>query len=162
MYNNIMNKVLLLLIIFLFGAISSFWFIPIINNNNTSEGFQRILGKYPSSENGGLLNDEYTATGYKVIGHNSGKDIWKNFPLNEVGSYAQTNNHIRYPKNPDEGTCMPAEFCGVFYRDTPDNTNNIVTQLPPVPPGQGSRVNYYWTQDKLNVFTTGNQMAITP
>jgi hypothetical protein len=74
------------------------------------------------------------------------------FPIFEVGSYAQTTNNIRYPANPDDGQCRPAEVCGALYgnQTSPQPKDNIV--LPPVSDSEWSRVNYYNTNKNLLPF----------
>lgn len=99
----------------------------------------RILNKnsdsilFPSSKNNGISN-------------NSAFDIWWHYPVFKVGSFAQITNNLKYPNNPDEGTCMPASMCGTLYLDkvTPLPSNNICP-LPPVEEEQlKRRVNYYY------------------
>ena len=75
----------------------------------------------------------------------------------EVGSYAQETNNIRHPKNPDEGTCTPADFCGALYKNRPA-TSNVVEPMPPVCKGPGARVNYYkaTTQNMMPYYNNNN------
>jgi len=106
-------------------------------------------GGFPSSiDDSGLLMDEYPSTGRKVVTNNEYSNIWWYYPIFKVGSYAQITNNIRYSRNPDEGTCAPAEFCGALYKDH-QLSSNIITPLPPVPDAPGIRVNYYRTQENL-------------
>jgi hypothetical protein len=129
-----MNPALLLFIILLFGVASSFLLMTKYVNGNL-EGFkmfQNVLGDYPSSEEGGILKDVYPINDDKVIGDNTEHTIWKNYPIVEVGSYAQVTNNMRYQKSPDNGTCTPAEFCGSFYHDSHDTQSNIAKPFLPV------------------------------
>ena len=71
--------------------------------------------------------------------------IWRNYPQFEVGSYAQETNNIRYPRNPDEGTCTPADFCGALYENRPYKSN-VVEPLPPVADETNPRINYYHSE----------------
>ena len=100
----------------------------------------------------------------KKIGDKQEQNIWKEYPIVEVGSYEQTTNNIRYPDNPDEGTCTPAEFCNVFYKNAKHLPSNISSPLHEVTPEQGdlSRINYYWTSSNMLPFTTNGELAVTP
>jgi len=99
-------------------------------------------GIYPSSDDLPILNDVYPYTGSKTVSNDSYPDIWWHYPVLKVGSYKQITNNLRYYRNPDEGTCITADFCGALYKDK-QNKSNIIYPLPPVPTGPGPRVNYY-------------------
>lgn len=125
------------------------------------EGFQsEVLAtnqKYSSTENEGLLDDSYPSTERKDITNNTSESIWWHYPIFKVGSYAQITNNIKYPNNPDDGQCMPASFCGAFYKEKPHMPSNYVKPMPPVPDCPGARVNYYTTpQDLLPFSNYGN------
>jgi len=106
-------------------------------------------GKFPLNvDNGGLLFDEYPSTGRKTVSNNGYPDIWWYRPIFEVGSYAQITNNLKYRRNPDDGECRSAEFCGALYKDN-QVASNIITPLPPVPDTPGTRVNYYRTEENL-------------
>jgi hypothetical protein len=79
--------------------------------------------------------------------------MWWHYPVFEVGSYDQITNNIRYPNNPDEGTCMPASVCGALYHDKKTGSNYI-EQLPPVNPTSGTRIGYFTTDENLLPFRT--------
>jgi len=158
-----MNPSLLLFIILLFAIISSFFSMTTYFN----EGFQSFLGDSPSNyppKNGILDGGLYPATGEKIIGDNQEQKMWWHYPIFEVGSYKQITNNIRYPNDPDDGGCMPAEFCGTFYKEAPrgELPSNYSTPLDPVAPGQGSRINYYWTPDNMQPFTTSPELFVAP
>jgi hypothetical protein len=84
-------------------------------------------------------------------------DIWWNYPTFRVGSYTQITNNLKYPNNPDDGQCRPAEFCNVLYNDH-QIASNISQPLPPAPSvtSDSVRVGYYSTP--LNLFL-GNQLG---
>lgn len=98
-----------------------------------------------STENTHLLNS-YTPNNSEVISSNNYS--YDNKSVVSLGSYEQITNNNKYYKNPDEDTCTPAEFCGSFYNNTYPQPN-VSKMLPPVPQGNGSRVNYYNTPENL-------------
>lgn len=128
------------------------------------EGFDNYIlatpGSYPSSENSGLLNCSYPSTGNKEVSTYSASDIWWHYPIFKVGSYMQITNNLKYPNNPDEGTCSRAEFCGALYREK-QMKSNISVPLPPVPQEAGTRINYYNSSEDILLpnFKTDGLMA---
>ena len=89
-----------------------------------------------------LLQNSYLPTGNKEISKNDAYNIWWHYPVFQVGSYAQITNNIKYPNNPDEGTCMPASMCQTLYNNK--QTSNYAHILLPVKEDANSiRVNYY-------------------
>jgi len=80
-------------------------------------------------------------------------DMWWHYPVFKLGSYDQITNNIRYPPNPDEGTCLPASMCGALYHDKIIGSN-YVKQLPPVNPDCGNRIGYFDTDINLQPFRT--------
>lgn len=110
-------------------------------------------GEFPNAETEVLLQDVFPIKGRGVSDNGSG-DIWKDYPIFEVGSYAQSTNNIRYPKNPDDGRCMPASFCDALYGDRTSQPN-VVTPLQPVNcMNGGARVGYYCTDNNLLTYKT--------
>ena len=169
------NPSVLLIIILFFAVASSITFGPgagaglegfASGSWTGSSTFPSVLGKYPDSENGGILDGGiYEATGRTVIGQNQAQNLWKYYPIYEVGSYEQKTNNVRYAKNPDDGKCSPAEFCGAFYKDATLLPPNQDIPLEPTPSREGNadaRVNYYWTPDNLQYFTTNPEMPVVP
>ena len=106
-------------------------------------------GSYPSMDNVPLLTGDYPYSGSKTVSNNNYNQIWWHYPIFRVGSYKQITNNLRYYKNPDEGTCIRADFCGALYKDK-KNKSNITLPLPPAPVTQYPRVNYYNTN--INAF----------
>jgi hypothetical protein len=102
-----------------------------------------------------LLEDSYPLTGRKGISNNNAYNIWWHYPVFKVGSYAQITNNIKYPNNPDEGTCMPASMCGALYKEK-QLKSNYVKPLPPVNPDCGTRVGYFATD--INLLPYRNDM----
>lgn len=141
-----MNKFLFLLMIIIL-AIG----LPLIFNfSNILEGFSldKSFGSYPNAQTQVLVQDTYPPIGKNQISNNTASDIWMDYPIFQLGSYEQTTNNIRYPDNPDEGTCMPASMCGALYYDKKIG-NNIVKTLPPVKANSGTRVGYFTTDDQI-------------
>ena len=114
------------------------------NQNGFSNYNLEEPGIYPASDTVPLLTDTYKYSGSKNVSDNSYSDIWWHYPIFREGSYKQITNNLRYYKNPDEGTCIRADFCGALYKDK-KNKSNYIYPLPPVPPGANPRVNYYRT-----------------
>lgn len=111
------------------------------------------INRIPNVEMNGLLQGDYPLTGKKGISNNGADKIWQDYPIVEVGSYEQTTNNIRYPDNPDEGTCMPASMCGALYKDK-HMGSNVITPLPVVNNTCGTRVGYFTTDPNLLPFST--------
>jgi hypothetical protein len=149
--------ILLLLLFFIYLAIRVFTGIMIANNSNNSnnnskkEAFSSFnldnAGSIPKSENSGLLAGVYPSTGRKDVSNKNYSDIWWEYPIFKEGSYKQITNNLQYHDNPDEGTCIRADFCNAFYKNKKVKSNYVLP-LPPVPnkSGDSARVNYYWTQ----------------
>lgn len=109
------------------------------------EGFTlNSPGIFPVSVTKAILND-YPQIGSNVVSKDNYSDIWDNYPVFSVGSYEQITNNLRYYKNPDNGTCRNADFCGAFYRDK-KNASNIIKPMPEAEEGEGARVGYYRTE----------------
>lgn len=126
--------------LFLFSIIILALSIPIIFNVKYPlqmlEGFSNYKlsgaeGCYPDSQTKVLVADTYPAIGKDQLSNDNAQDIWEKYPVFELGSYDQITNNIRYPRNPDEGTCMPASMCGALYHDKIIGSN-YVEPLPPV------------------------------
>jgi hypothetical protein len=110
------------------------------------EGFDsgdlKTPGTYPISVDQAILND-FPKIGKNQTSLNNYSDIWWHYPVFKVGSYKQITNNIRYPYNPDEGTCVRADFCNAVYYNKKNTKTNYVTPLPPAEEGPGARVGYF-------------------
>jgi len=153
------NQILLILILILSVGLPLFFNIS--ESMKKYEGYSNLtlessIGEIPASEEEVLVQDTYPITGRNGISNNGASDIWWHYPVFELGSYKQITNNIRYPDNPDEGTCMPASMCGALYRDKKLGSN-IVTPLPPVNPMCGTRVGYFSTNKNLLPFKSNFQ-----
>jgi len=147
------NHIILLFSILFIAIFASFLSMP-----TRTEGFENakyLLGDYPSSEQAGILpNDMFPSIGHKGVSNYQEQKMWWHYPVFKVGSYAQITNNIRYSNNPDEGTCMPADFCGSFYKDKKGLPSNYTTMLPPVKEDEsGSRVGYFNAPTNMMPFT---------
>lgn len=106
-------------------------------------------GSYPSMDTVPLLAKDYRYSGRKTVSNYNYDQIWWHYPIFRVGSYKQITNNLKYYRNPDEGTCIRADFCGALY-DSKKNKTNIITPLCPTPKSPYPRVNYYNTS--INAF----------
>jgi len=140
-----------IIVFFLFFIIT-----PLLLLNKSSEGFQpdilAINQKYPQVQDDVLLTGDYPLTGRNGVSKDGAFNIWWHYPIFEVGSYAQITNNIKYPNNPDNGQCMPAELCGALYKEKPHMPSNYAEPLGPVPDSPSARVNYYNAQSNLLPF----------
>jgi len=115
------------------------------------------IGNFPEAQTKVLVQDTYPAIGKNKLSDNDASDIWFHYPVFEVGSYSQITNNIRFPDNPDEGTCMPASMCGALYKDKIIG-NNYIEILPPLNPTcPGTRVGYFDTG--INLLPFRNDMS---
>ena len=139
-------------IIFLIGIIVvSLYLAPFIKKLEAKlpfvEGFSGLYdivtpGTYPKSVNQAIL-DDYPLIGKNETSDKNYSDIWWEYPIFGVGSFKQITNNLRYHDNPDEGTCVRADFCNAVYYNKQDEKSNIITPLPPAEEGPGARVGYF-------------------
>ena len=136
MKNTFMGSIIFLTFILVVGL----YLAPFIK---ISEGFVSLLpGNYPKSADKVIL-DDYPQIGKNETSNNNYSDIWFNYPVLPVASFEQITNNLRYHDNPDEGTCVRADFCGAAYHDNKNTKTNIITPLPPAEEGPGARVGYF-------------------
>jgi hypothetical protein len=114
---------------------------------NKTEGFSNnqditTPGIFPVSVDKAIL-DDYPLIGKNETSTNTYSQIWWHYPVFSVGSYEQITNNIKNYYNPDNGTCLRADFCGALYHDKKNGVCNIVTPLPPAEEGAGARVGYF-------------------
>jgi len=152
-----MNQIVFLVLILVL-SIGLPLFFNIIETFKKSEGFSNYaldgaMGAFPSAQKDVLVQDFYPRTSINGISNNTSNDIWWHYPIFKLGSYAQITNNIKYPNNPDEGTCMPASMCGALYKER-ELHSNYVKQLPPVNPTSGTRIGYFTTDENLLPFRT--------
>jgi hypothetical protein len=141
-----MNQLVFLLLIIIL-AIG----LPLLLNfSNKFEGFSNYsldiaMGPVPESQTQVLVQDTYPPIGLNQISNNSASDIWMDYPVFQLGSYDQTTNNIRYPDNPDEGTCMPASMCGALYHDKKQVDNSVSEAVD----NNGTRIGCFTTSAQL-------------
>lgn len=153
-----MNKYLFLLTIIVLGlGIPTAYKIitrkPVENYRNCSVNYNPKSLDNVNIESTILVADTFPWTGRNGISNNDANSIWWHYPIFELGSFDQITNNIRFPNNPDEGTCMPASMCGSLYKEKQFKTNYI-TPLPPVNPNCGTRIGYFTTDINLLPFRT--------
>jgi hypothetical protein len=119
----------------------------------TNYNLAEAQGEYPDAQKKVLVQDTYPPIGKNELSNDTSADIWTKYPIFELGSYDQITNNIRYPSNPDQGTCMPASMCGALYHDKIIGSN-YVEQLPPLNPNCGNRIGYFDTDVNLLPFRT--------
>ena len=134
---NMLGSILLLIFILAF----SLYLAPYLK-----EGFQsndlKTTGIYPISVDKPILND-FPLIGKNETSTNTYSQIWWHYPVFSVGSYEQITNNLKYYYNPDNGTCLRADFCGALYHDIKNGKSNIITPLPQAEEGAGARVGYF-------------------
>lgn len=136
-------------IIFLIVILAASLFLApfIYNITQISEGFSAIYdistpGIFPKSVNQAIL-DDYPLIGKNTTSNNNYNEIWWRYPTFSLGSYEQITNNLKYHYNPDQGTCVRADFCGALYNDNKNTKTNVITPLPPAEEGSGARVGYF-------------------
>ncbi len=126
-------------VVFLIGAlVVSLYFYNLTNK----EGFSP--GTFPKSVDKAIL-DDYPLIGKNETSNNNYNQIWWHYPIFALGSYEQITNNLQHRYNPDDGTCVRADFCGAVYEDSKTKTN-IITPLSPAEEGSGARVGYFRTE----------------
>jgi hypothetical protein len=154
MNNTFIKSILLLSFILIFGL----YLAPFKSTFEGFKGYKRyksdelsVPGDFPRSIDKPIL-DDYPLTNSKSVSSNNASDIWKDYPVFGLGSFEQLTNNIRFNRNPDDGTCSRAEFCGALYHDI-KNTSNIIKPLPPAEEGAGARVGYYRSEPNTLFFS---------
>ena len=155
-----MNQIAFLFLILVL-AVGLPLFFKFKENFKKMEGYTNYtldgdMGKFPAAQTDLLLQDTYPKINSNGISDNTSNDIWWHYPTFTLGSYAQVTNNIKYPNNPDDGSCTPASMCGALYHEKQLMTN-YVNPLPPLNPDCGRRVGYFDTDVNLLEFKTNMQ-----
>jgi hypothetical protein len=152
-----MNNYLFLILILLCALIlpAAFYYFQSIF---IKEGFSKYNsnlgskeGDYPCAVETVLLQGDYPVNFNNITSTNIESTIWHQTPVYEVGTFVQLTNNQRYYKNPDNGSCTPADLCNALYKEK-DEKSNIVEPMPPVEPSFNARVNYYNSDNNLLAF----------
>ena len=149
-----MNQIIFLLMLIILAIA-----LPLFLRN--IEGFSNYIldqsvGNFPDAQTQVLVQDTYPSIGKNQLSDETSNDMWWHYPIFTLGSYKQITNNIRYPNNPDDARCTPANFCYAVYKDK-DMGSNIVNPLPPLDPNAGTRVGYFDTDENLMTFRTNMQ-----
>jgi len=72
-------------------------------------------GEFPSTQEHGILTDVFQAVPNPQVGINRYKDNIASYPRRKIASFDTETNNIQHWETPDNGRCLPAEFCGSFY-----------------------------------------------
>lgn len=128
-----------------------FLFLAIICINIAVFSAQRVEGFTLNQASGTikesnslLVQDSYPPISRGTISNNDANRIWRNYPIFELGSYAQVTNNIRFPDNPDEGTCMPASMCGAMY-----HKKTYLPECNAPPSNDKTRVGFFSTDETI-------------
>ena len=145
MKNTFINSLIFLIVVLVLGI----FLAPFIKSvegfkSNYFASLRRTEGTYPVSVDQAIL-DDYPLIGKNETSNDNYSEIWWKYPVLPLSSFKQITNNIRYPKNPDNGLCVRADFCGALYKDIKNKTN-VVNPLPPAEEGPGARVGYFRTE----------------
>ena len=93
------------------------------------EPFDQLSPEDVNSD-GFLLSDSYMENLPIELLSKYNEKMWKKTQPIKLGSYEQETNNIKYPINPDDGTCVPSEFCYKFYvnNNVRPNKNILVSE----------------------------------
>jgi hypothetical protein len=146
--------------IFLIGIMAvSLFLAPFIRTNGEgfNEGFSGINdlstpGDFPKSVNQVIL-DKFPKIGKNKTSDNNYDEIWWKYPVFSLGSFKQITNNLKHNRNPDQGTCIRADFCGAAYNDNKNTKTNIITPLPEAEEGEGARVGYFRSEPNKLYFS---------
>ena len=140
--NFFINFILIILVVFLvmvfIGTVKVYHtetFAPNMNNNNKLEP-----GEFPISVTQPLLYEDYEVKKNTNVTKNSESTVWKEYPI-YPSSYKQETNNKEYWTSPDDGTCMPAEFCGTPYEKT-KHKKKVVSEAIPIE-ANVTRINWW-------------------
>jgi hypothetical protein len=140
--NFFINFILIILVVFLvmvfIGTVKVYHtetFAPNMNNNNKFEP-----GEFPISVTQPLLYEDYEVKKNTNVTKNNESTVWREYPV-YPSSYKQETNNKEYWTSPDDGTCLPAEFCGTPYEKT-QQKKKVVSKAIPVD-ANVTRINWW-------------------
>ena len=142
--------------IFLIGIMAvSLFLAPFIRTNEVfNEGFSGLLSPddFPKSVDQVIL-DDFPQIKKNKTSDNNYDEIWWKYPVFSLGSFKQITNNLKHHRNPDQGTCIRADFCGAAYNDNKNAKTNIITPLPEAEEGDGARVGYFRSEPNKLYFS---------
>jgi hypothetical protein len=140
------REVVIIIIIIVFLLII---FLPNKETFKNIQSFSSLQTPQKINRPNPLLYNDFPLTKRQNITHDQPSNIWKDYPVFQVGSYQQITNNLKYFRNPDEATCTPSEFCGSLYKDKKHPSNTAHWLKPVSTPNNELRVNYYNTDKDL-------------
>jgi hypothetical protein len=118
----------------------------LIGSYRAQEGFRRLMpGDYPVSDDKPLLYDVYKERHRPTVTADNISQVSKDYPLFPAHSVETTN--IRQWKSPDNGTCIPTEFCNALYEDLPAFPASEPLQTPTWG-DKRLRINFYFANQQ--------------
>ena len=146
-----MNQIIF--IFFVFVLILTICYQLFFKFQNSFEGYSNYhldtsMSNFPEVQNKLLIQDIYPKIDKNQLSNNTSNDIWWHYPIFKLGSYDQITNNIKYPNNPDEGTCMPSSMCNTLYYNK-NLGSNYIKQLPPINSINKTRIGYFDTENQL-------------
>ena len=147
---NKVDGILFLILALLLALIGSFFYTP-VRDNFISHLLQP--GTFPESVSKPILYGDYPlqkgVLGLSDLNSKSLSAFYPVFP----SSYLQRTNNVRYWATPNDGTCAPANMCGMLY----DNKTLNIPKFPRMIPfsSKDTRVNMYAFDENANSDVAG-------
>jgi hypothetical protein len=137
-------KSILFLMVILIGGLALAPYLASVEGYENKSQVSLLPGIYPDTVDKPIL-DSFPLTGKTSALSNTDKSN-SDTTIFGLGSYAQITNNMKYVQNPDNGSCTPAMFCNLLYKNIDlkkEHETNVITALKPATEGAGARVNYY-------------------
>jgi hypothetical protein len=147
---NKVDGILFLILALLLALIGSFFYTP-VRENFISHLLQP--GTFPESVSKPILYGDYPLqNGVLGLSELNSKSLSAFYPV-FPSSYLQRTNNVRYWATPNDGTCSPANMCGMLY----DNKTLNIPKFPRMVPfsSKDTRVNMYAFDENANSDVAG-------
>ena len=147
---NKVDGILFLILALLLALIGSFFYTP-VRENFISHLLQP--GTFPESVSKPILYGDYPLqNGVLGLSELNSKSLSAFYPV-FPSSYLQRTNNVRYWATPNDGTCAPANMCGMLY----DNKTLNIPKFPRMVPfsSKDTRVNMYAFDENANSDVAG-------
>ena len=147
---NKVDGILFLILALLLALIGSFFYTP-VRENFISNLLQP--GIFPESVSKPILYGDYPLqNGVLGLSELNSKSLSAFYPV-FPSSYLQRTNNVRYWATPNDGTCAPANMCGMLY----DNKTLNISKFPRMVPfsSKDTRVNMYAFDESANSDVAG-------